>query len=195
MQFIVLLYMTKIALFIDGENMFHAQKRMGFFIDYLRLKEYFSKGKTLTNCFYYKGLKNKPMEQKERSFLNYLSFNGFTIIKKDVKTIYDDDTGIPRLKCNLDIEIVIDMFNYANKYGEAILFSGDGDFERAIMLLRTNGKTIRVASCRGMIAQELASAANELIYLEDIQRYIERKKRKPEKEKIEEKKEIKKKSE
>jgi len=174
--------MTKIALFIDGENMFHAQKKMGFYIDFLRLKEYFSKGKKLTNCFYYKGQKNIIMDEKERGFLNYLSFNGFTIIKKNVKVIYDDETGtvLQRMKCNLDIEIVIDMFNYSKNYDEAIVFSGDSDFERAIMLLRTNGKTIKVASCRGMIAQELASSANELIYLEDHKRHIERTQRKPE---------------
>jgi len=165
--------MPNISLFVDGSNMFHAQKKMGFHIDYVRLKDYFSKGKNLTNCIYYKGV--MPSESpKEQKFLTYLTYNGFSIVKKEVKTIYDDYSGEPKQKCNLDIEIAIDMVNYADKYDEAILFSGDGDFERAVKLLRDRGKIIKIASCRGMIARELAQVANQLIFLEEHKRFIQR---------------------
>lgn len=181
--------MTNIALFIDGSNMFHAQKRMGFFIDYVRLKNHFTQGKTLTNCLYYKGVRPQSTP-KEQNFLTYLIYNGFSVVKKEVKTVFNDISGEPTQKCNLDIEIVIDMLNYADKYDEAILFSGDGDFERAVQLLRDRGKVINVASCRGMIAQELASAANQIIFLEEHKRHISRvdKKIKEEKETVEKKK-------
>jgi len=164
---------TRLALFIDGSNMFHAQKRMGYFLDYIKLKNHFSKGQDLFDSFYYFGM-DTPSSEAQQKFFDYLVFNDFTVRKKDVKTIYDDESGEPVKKCNLDIEIAIDMFDHVDNYDKAILFSGDGDFERVVRVLRGKGKIIDVASCRGMIAKELANEANHLVYLEDYERYIKR---------------------
>jgi Uncharacterized conserved protein len=77
-------------------------------------------------------------------------------------------------KANLDIEIVIDMFNTVGQYDRIILFSGDGDFERAVELLRSKNTLITVVSTEGMIARELRNATDRYIDLNDIRPYIEK---------------------
>jgi len=47
------------------------------------------------------------------------------------------------------IEIVVDMFNTVEQYDRVVLFSGDGDFERAIELLRSKSTHITVVSTEG----------------------------------------------
>lgn len=172
--------MGTVALFVDGSNMFHAQRKMGFFIDFGKLKNHFSSGSKLFDAFYYMGVTSLPMPESKQRFYDYLIFNKYTVRVKTVKTVYDDKSGNPVQKCNLDIEMVIDLFDFIKSYDKAILFTGDGDFERVIQTLRTRGKLVDVVSCKGMIAREIANEANNVIYLEDHRRYIERTDKSPE---------------
>ena len=66
------------------------------------------------------------------------------------------------------------MFNTVEQYDRVILFSGDGDFERAIELLRSKNTHITVVSTEGMIARELRNATDRYIDLNDVRSYIEK---------------------
>jgi uncharacterized LabA/DUF88 family protein len=66
------------------------------------------------------------------------------------------------------------MFNTVGQYDRIILFSGDGDFERAVELLRSKNTLITVVSTEGMIARELRNATDRYIDLNDIRPYIEK---------------------
>lgn len=165
----------RIALFIDGANMFYVQKKLGWYIDYEKLYRYFAKEKEVYNAFFYTGVKRL---KSESTFIRKLVHLGYTVRTKEVKEIQNKEGKIEE-KCNLDIEIVIDMFNTVNNYDEAIIFSGDSDFERAIELLRSKGKTITVISTEGMIAWDLVNAADDFIDIREVRPHIERK---PEKE-------------
>ena len=88
---------------------------------------------------------------------------------------YDGQTSFARVgPRRLDIEIVIDMFNTADRYDIAILMSGDGDFERAVELLRSKGKEIVGVGTRGMISSELENACDRYVKLEDIRSEVEK---------------------
>lgn len=170
----------RVAVFVDGANMFYAQKKARFFIDYARVVELVKKDGVLYKPFFYIG-STVPPEARAEKFLNYLIYRcGFTVREKKVKTIVEEDTGNIVKKCNLDIEIAIDMFNTIDNYDLAYLFSGDGDFERVVELLRTRGKRVFVVASRFMLARELANAADRVIYLEDLQEAICRTDREPE---------------
>lgn len=91
-----------------------------------------------------------------------------------MKRILDAETGQFKEKCNLDIEIVIDMINTAERYDTAVLLSGDGDFERAVELLRSKGKEIVAVSTEGRIAKELINAVDRYVDLRDLRSEIER---------------------
>ena len=165
--------MNRLSIFVDGNNMFYAQQKNGWFFDPRRVLDYF-KGEpniTLVNAFWYTGLKDP---QDQRGFRDALISLGYTVRTKILKEYYDDNSGRYSQKANLDIEIVVDMFNTVDQYDKVILFSGDGDFERAIELLRSKNTHITVVSTERMIARELRNATDRYIDLNEIRERIEK---------------------
>ncbi|MGB3508688.1 MAG: NYN domain-containing protein [Microcoleaceae cyanobacterium] len=164
--------MNRLSIFVDGNNMFYAQQKNGWFFDPRRVLEYFKRPEIkLINAFWYTGLKDP---QDQRGFRDALISLGYTVRTKILKEYYDDVSGRYSQKANLDIEIVVDMFNTVDQYDEVVLFSGDGDFERAIELLRSKNTHITVVSTEGMIARELRNATDQYVDLNDIRDQIEK---------------------
>lgn len=163
----------RLSIFVDGNNMFYAQQKNGWFFDPRKVLENFTKDPTvsLVNAFWYTGLKDA---QDQRGFRDALISLGYTVRTKILKEYYDDVSGRYSQKANLDIEIVVDMFNTVDQYDRVVLFSGDGDFERAIELLRSKNTHITVVSTEGMIARELRNATDRYIDLNDIRPSIEK---------------------
>lgn len=163
----------RISIFVDGNNMFYAQQKNGWFFDPRKVIDYFSEesGFMLINAFWYTGLKDS---QDQRGFRDALISLGYTVRTKILKEYYDDSSGRFSQKANLDIEIVVDMFNTVDQYDRVVLFSGDGDFERAIELLRSKNTHITVVSTDGMIARELRNATDRYIDLNEIRNCIEK---------------------
>lgn len=164
---------NRLSVFVDGNNMFYAQQKNGWFFDPRRVIEYFKTEPNiiLVNAFWYTGLKDP---QDQRGFRDALISLGYTVRTKILKEYYDDSSGRYSQKANLDIEIVVDMFNTCDQYDRVVLFSGDGDFERAIELLRSKNTHITVVSTEGMIARELRNATDRYIDLNDIRDKIEK---------------------
>jgi uncharacterized LabA/DUF88 family protein len=164
---------NRLSIFVDGNNMFYAQQKNGWFFDPRRVLEYFTKEPQLMliNAFWYTGLKDS---QDQRGFRDALISLGYTVRTKILKEYYDDTSGRYSQKANLDIEIVVDMFNTVDQYNRVVLFSGDGDFERAIELLRSKNTHITVISTEGMIARELRNVTDRYIDLNDIRDRIEK---------------------
>jgi uncharacterized LabA/DUF88 family protein len=153
--------------------MFYAQQKNGWFFDPRKILEYFTRDPEvrLVNAFWYTGLKDS---QDQRGFRDALISLGYTVRTKLLKEYYDDTSGRYSQKANLDIEIVIDMFNTVEQYNRVVLFSGDGDFERAIELLRSKNTHITVVSTEGMIARELRNVTDQYIDLNHLRGEIEK---------------------
>ncbi|MGB3404843.1 MAG: NYN domain-containing protein [Microcoleaceae cyanobacterium] len=165
---------NRLSIFVDGNNMFYAQQKNGWFFDPKRVLSYFIEEQpdiVLVNAFWYTGLKDP---QDQRGFRDALISLGYTVRTKTLKEYYDDSSGRYSQKANLDIEIVVDMFNTVDQYDRVVLFSGDGDFERAIELLRSKNTYITVVSTEGMIARELRNVTDRYIDLNDIRDSIEK---------------------
>jgi uncharacterized LabA/DUF88 family protein len=165
--------MSRLSIFVDGNNMFYAQQKNGWFFDPRRVLEHFTNDPDLMliNAFWYTGLKDA---QDQRGFRDALISLGYTVRTKVLKEYKDDISGKYSQKANLDIDIVVDMFNTVDQYDRVILFSGDGDFERAIEFLRSKSTHITVISTEGMIARELRNATDRYIDLNDIRDHIEK---------------------
>ncbi len=165
--------MSRLSIFVDGNNMFYAQQKNGWFFDPKKILELFTKDPyvSLVNAFWYTGLKDP---QDQRGFRDALISLGYTVRTKILKEYYDSDSGRYSQKANLDIEIVVDMFNTVDQYDRVVLFSGDGDFERAIELLRSKNTHITVVSTEGMIARELRNVTDRYIDLNDVRHSIEK---------------------
>lgn len=165
--------MKRIAVFVDGSNFYHTQKKLGWEVDSERLLDYCKGYGDVIEAVYYTGANN---EIKQRKFHDFLAYVGYSLVTKHVKTITDYITGQTTQKANLDIEIVLDMFNMIDRYDMAILVSGDGDFERALQQLKSRGKEVKVISSRGCVASELVHATGiNYIDLLAIKETVERK--------------------
>lgn len=151
--------MTKIAVFIDGANYFFMQKDgLGWFADPKKILNYLTKYGEITDAYYYIG-QDAPPEANQQAFLDALPNMGYSLVSKQIKTIFDVKTGTTKKKANLDIEIVLDMFNTIDNYDMAVLVSGDGDFERPLQLLKSRGKQFKIIATEKYIAREIRSVA------------------------------------
>jgi uncharacterized LabA/DUF88 family protein len=161
--------------------MYYAQKRLGWYIDYRKVLNHFGQDSncTISEAYYYTGA-DLQSKGRDNAFHEYLMYSGYTVRTKAIKQMTDDATGEIVEKANLDIEMVIDMFNTINLYDTCLLMSGDGDFERALEMVRSRGKRIVVAALPDMTARELRNVVGRnYLELRDLERYIARTDRLP----------------
>jgi uncharacterized LabA/DUF88 family protein len=166
----------RVSVFIDGANYYYMQRdKLGWWVDAAKLLEYIRRrtGGEIVDAYYYVG-RTVPPEARQEQYVAALRNIGYSIYTKDVKEILNEEGVIDR-KANLDIEIVLDMFNTIEHYDMAVLVSGDGDFERPLQLLRARGKRFLVMSTHGLVASELRDVAGlHYVDFRDIREQVER---------------------
>lgn len=164
--------MNRIALFIDGANVYAAAKRLGWNFDHRKILDFFGSQGILHNAFYYTAVP-MPMDDKQKRFIDALTYMGYTVRTRPLREATDEN-GNPYRRASLDIELVTDLLSTAAHYDVAILLTGDGDFERPVEVLRARGKKIVVASIPEMTSYELRNAADTYIDFKDIRKEVER---------------------
>ena len=160
--------LERIALFIDGANLYATAKSLGFDIDYKRLlKEFQSRGK-LIRAFYYTALIEDQEYSSIRPLIDWLDYNGFAVVTKPTKE-FVDALGRRKVKGNMDIELAVDAMEMADHLDHIVLFSGDGDFRSLVEAVQRKGVRVSVVSTNttqpAMIADELRRQADEFIDL------------------------------
>jgi len=164
----------RIALFIDGANLYATTKTLGFDIDYRRLLNEFRSRGTLVRAYYYTALIEDQEYSSIRPLVDWLDYNGYRVVTKPAKE-YVDSTGRRKVKGNMDIEIAVDALEMAPHITNMVLFSGDGDFKPLVEAVQRRGVRVSVVSTittqPPMVADDLRRQADEFI---DISRLIER---------------------
>ncbi len=163
-------------MFVDVSNIYYSQKTLGWEIDYLKLIEFFKTKTTLKKAFFYSGIVSS--NNKQQDFFNKMRTFGYDVKTKEVKWIKDKTSKTTKGKGNLDIELALDMVLNASKYDTALLFSGDSDFEPAVLHLKSKGKKTIVLSSRGHISKELIKCSNKYVPFETLKKEISRPKTK-----------------
>ncbi|MCH8090995.1 MAG: NYN domain-containing protein, partial [Proteobacteria bacterium] len=79
----------RLALFIDGSNLYSAARALGFDIDYKRLLEVFAKRGRLVRAFYYTALMDEQEYSPIRPLVDWLDYNGYTMVTKPTKDFTD----------------------------------------------------------------------------------------------------------
>ena len=165
------------ALFIDGANLYAAARALNFDIDYQNLLKYFAKRGRLLRAFYYTALLEDQDFSPIRPLVDWLDYNGFTMVTKPTKE-FTDSSGRRKVKGNMDIELAIDMMEMAGKVDHVILFSGDGDFKRLVECVQRKGVRVSVVSTISttppMVADELRRQADHFIELAELMPHISR---------------------
>ncbi len=167
----------RVALFIDGSNLYAAARALGFDIDYKRLLQFFRKEGRLIRAFYYTALMEDQEYSPIRPLVDWLDYNGYTMVTKPTKE-FTDAAGRRKIKGNMDIELAIDVMEMAENLDHIVIFSGDGDFRRLVEAVQRKGVRVSVVSTiesqPPMIADELRRQADAFIELADIQEEIQR---------------------
>jgi Uncharacterized conserved protein len=151
----------RVAVFIDGNNLFHAARFHNIDIDYNKLLRVLLGDGRLLRAFFYTGV--DAGAERQQGFLLWMRRNGFRVVQKELKTFYDGTR-----KANLDVEIAVDMLSLSGKYDTAVLVSGDEDFVYAVNAVAYKGCRVEVAGFRSNTAPRLIDVADYFIDLGEI---------------------------
>jgi uncharacterized LabA/DUF88 family protein len=167
----------KIALFIDGANLYATSKALGFDIDYRKLLGYFQKKGYLLRAYYYTALIEDQEYSSIRPLIDWLDYNGFKVVTKAARE-FTDSMGRRKVKGNMDIELVIDAMALSDVVDHYVLFSGDGDFKSLVDALQRKGRKVSVfstvSSTPPMISDELRRTADHFVDIMSIKNDIGR---------------------
>ncbi len=172
----------RLALFIDGSNLYAAAKALAFDIDYKLLRSEFMQRGKLLRAFYYTALLENDDYSPIRPLVDWLHYNGFTMVTKPAKEFVDSQ-GRRKVKGNMDIELTVDAMEIAPHVDHIVLFSGDGDFRPLVAALQRKGVRVSVVSTirsqPPMIADDLRRQADNFIELDELKDVVGRPPREP----------------
>lgn len=169
----------KTAFFIDGANLYKAARNLGFDIDYKNLLAKAQAGCQLVRASYYTAIQEDRDQDYSplRPLVDWLDYNGYTMVTKITRE-FTDQQGRKRYKGSTDIELVVDMMQLADRLDHIILFSGNGDFRRAIEAIQARGVRVTVLSTvkssPPMASDELRRQADSFIDLADLEKIVGR---------------------
>ncbi|MBU2545108.1 NYN domain-containing protein [Patescibacteria group bacterium] len=168
---------TRTIVIVDYGNVEKWKESLGWKVGIKELSQLvknFSQGKQFLRRFYYGsdyGSKEKSEIISEwcRAIMEKARMNRFEIMAKRVKYIYNSANkyGFDK-KCDLDVEMSVDLIKERDNYDTIVLFSGDGDLMYAIKYLKEfYNKSCFVFGARGHIGREVIDAKQEG-FVEDI---------------------------
>ncbi len=167
----------KVAIFIDGSNLYSASRALDFDIDYKALLEWMASNGRLVRAFYYTALIDEQEYSPIRPLVDWLDYNGYSMVTKPTKE-FTDSQGRKKIKGNMDIELAIDMMEMADKVDHILLFSGDGDFRRLIEAVQRKSVRVTVVSTikstPPMVSDDLRRQADHFLDLDVLAPYIQR---------------------
>ncbi|MGK7945620.1 MAG: NYN domain-containing protein [Microcystaceae cyanobacterium] len=157
----------RVAIFIDGSNLFYAALQLGIEIDYTKLLHRLTGGSRLLRAFFYTGVDRT--NEKQQGFLLWMRRNGYRVIAKDLVQLPDGSK-----KANLDVEIAVDLMALVGSYDTAVIVSGDGDLAYAADAVSYRGARIEVVSLRSMTSDSLINVSDRYIDLDQIKEDIQK---------------------
>ena len=167
----------KLALFIDGTNLYSAARGLDLEIDFRRLVQEFRKRGRLLRANYYTSILETDDHNPVRPLVDWLAYNGYNTVTKTARE-YSDRDGRRRVRGRMDVEIATDMLELAPALDHIVLFAGNGDFRRVVEAVKAKGVRVTVISSvksqPQVIADELRREADAFIDLDEMAELIAR---------------------
>ncbi len=157
----------RVAIFIDGSNLFHAALQLGIEIDYVKLLCRLTQSSRLLRAFFYTGV--DASKEKQQGFLLWMRRNGYRVVTKDILAVAENGK-----KPNLNVEIAVDMITLAPYYDTAVLVSGDGDLAYAVNAVSSLGSRVEVIGLQTMTSDTLIDVADYFIDFDSIKQHIQK---------------------
>jgi uncharacterized LabA/DUF88 family protein len=168
--------MTKpvVKVYIDGANMFYAQRKMGWLVDWKKIRIYLNKIYQIQEIRFYHSYRRE--KQEEENYFKFLRKNNFHLFTKPLKKIIDE-SGKVIFKANFDVEItrdiLFDLLIEKDFKDGLVFFSGDSDFATLFWDLKKKfNKKIFVYSSHTFLSWELRLASTEHYFLEDLKKVV-----------------------
>ncbi|OKH56242.1 NYN domain-containing protein [Calothrix sp. HK-06] len=159
----------RVAIFIDGANLFYAAMQLNLEIDYAKLLRCLAKDRQLVRAYFYTACDST--NDKQQGFLLWMSRNGYRVVTKELIQFPDGSK-----KANLDVEIAVDMITLSRHCDTIVLLSGDGDLAYAVNSIAYKGVQVEVVSLASMTSDSLINVADCYTDLEEIKGDIQRNK-------------------
>ncbi|MEL7492796.1 MAG: NYN domain-containing protein, partial [Cyanobacteria bacterium J06554_11] len=151
----------RIAIFIDGSNLFYAASHLNIEVDYRRLLSSLVRGRRLLRAYFYTGV--DPQNEKQRGFLLWLNRHGHRVVSKELTHLPDGSR-----KANMHVEMAVDMMRIAEYCPTLTLLGGDGNLAYALKVLSQRGTFIEVVSLQSMTSDSLIDLADSYTDLADL---------------------------
>lgn len=134
------------AVFIDGSNHHAMCRSLGTDTDFKKLKKFFEDRDQLVRIYYLTSIIEAEFISI-RPLVDWLDYNGFTVITKAAKT-FTDSNGIQRSRTSMDVEIACAALElaYTGTVDKISIMSGDGDLAPLVRSLKTRGVRTEVIS-------------------------------------------------
>lgn len=162
----------RVLIIIDAANLESSVKSLGWWIDYIKLKNLFKENNLIeirNYCVHHNA-------ENQNKFFTFLKKNNFTLITKPLKIIKSEDIERGDIrKANFDVEIAVDVIEMINNFDTLVLFSGDSDFDCLLRKLRSKNKNVLVISSKYHISKELIENSDKYIDIKSLKEAIERK--------------------
>jgi uncharacterized LabA/DUF88 family protein len=157
----------RIAIFIDGSNLFYAASHLNIEVDYRRLLTTLVRGRRLLRAYFYTGV--DPQNEKQRGFLLWLNRHGHRVVSKELVQLPDGSR-----KANMHVEMAVDMIRISEYCSTLTLLGGDGNLSYALEVLSQRGVSIEVVSLQSMTSDSLIDLADSYTDLADLRDEIKR---------------------
>lgn len=159
----------RLALFIDGENFHAAAKALNVQVDYRKLKGYFANQGSVVDARFYTLCRTDGYTPL-RPLLDWLSYNGFTVIVRPHRGFADGERGGAR--GGVAIKLACDAIDLVPHVDKIVLCTGDGCYQALAKFAQQRGVQVSAVSTRQckppMIADELRRQIDDFIELADI---------------------------
>ncbi len=152
----------RMAVLIDGANLFYSASYLGIEVDYIRLLNALVGQRRLLRSYFYTGV--DPKNEKQRGFLLWLSRHGYRVVSKDLAQVADGSR-----RANLHVEMAVDMLQLADHCDTITLLSGDGHLTYAVDALSSRGVRVELVSLQSMTSDTLIDLADRYTDLAELQ--------------------------
>ncbi|MEP4377509.1 MAG: NYN domain-containing protein [Alphaproteobacteria bacterium] len=167
----------KTVVFIDGANLYATARGLDFDIDYKKLLALFQDNSNLMRAYYYTVLIEDQEYSPIRPLVDWLDYNGYTLITKPAKD-FTDSNGRRRIRNSIDVDLAVDMLEIADQVDHVVLFSGDSEYRRLIEAVQRRGARVTVVSTTAgntaSVADELRRQADRFVDVRELRNEIAR---------------------
>ncbi|MCA8940099.1 MAG: NYN domain-containing protein [Planctomycetes bacterium] len=155
---------SKVAIFIDGNNLFHAARGVNLEIDYASLLTFLQREEYLVRAAFYTGVKTGYDDgaSRQQGFIYWMRRNGFHVIEKQLRRSFDGS-----YRADLSVEIACDMLMISREVDRIVLVSGADEFSYALQTISRTGCRVEIATFHSSLSPRLLENSDAFLDLEN----------------------------